>query len=242
MEELKSSLHLIREAIKERSVVKQDVYSNTKSVFHQFRECLEAIVSELAEEVEKIDTRVEIRLHEESEYEIHLKFGGDLLLFTMHTNVFNFEETHSIHQTEYVKADPSRSYCGMINFHNFLADSYKYNRGNDLGFLIARVFVNKENHFFVEGHRQLGFLYNDFEHAVLNKVYVRAIIESAILFSLEFELTAPPFEAIKEISVHEMRVLSQQAGLITTKRPGYKFYTEESNLPKAKKKSDEPKK
>ena len=50
----------------------------------------------------------------------------------------------------------------MINIYNFLADSFKYNRLNDVGYLVGRVFLNKDLHYFVEGKRQLGFLYNDF--------------------------------------------------------------------------------
>ena len=43
-----------------------------------------------------------------------------------------------------------RTYCGVINMYNFLSDSFKYNRENDLGYLIGRMFINKENTF-VEG-------------------------------------------------------------------------------------------
>jgi len=34
----------------------------------------------------------------------------------------------------------------MISIYNFLSDSFKFNRVNDIGYLIARVFTNKENH------------------------------------------------------------------------------------------------
>ena len=40
---------------------------------------------------------------------------------------------------------------------------------NDLGYLIGRIFINHENHFMVQGKRQLGFLYNDFINQLLIK-------------------------------------------------------------------------
>ena len=45
----------------------------------------------------------------------------------------------------------------MINIYNFLSDSFVYDRERDLGYLVARVFLNKEGHFFVQGKKQLGF-------------------------------------------------------------------------------------
>ena len=38
-----------------------------------------------------------------------------------------------------------------------------------MGYCIGRIFINKENHYFVEGKRQLGFLYNDFMNSKMNK-------------------------------------------------------------------------
>ena len=52
---------------------------------------------------------------------------------------------------KYVKEDKMRSFCGVIHVYNFLNDSFKYNRLNDVGNLVARIFVNKDKHFFVEG-------------------------------------------------------------------------------------------
>jgi hypothetical protein len=42
-------------------------------------------------------------------------------------------------------------YFGVVNVYNFLSDSFRYNRERDLGYLVARIFLNKEGHFFVQG-------------------------------------------------------------------------------------------
>ena len=224
---MQDSRQLIIESLKQRAIPKQDVFSNTLSVFSRFKQHVETMSNEISAIAAKLDKRLDIRLLYTGEFEVQFKVAGDVLVFSMHSNVFNFDDSHEIHQTDYVKADPTRSYCGLISIHNFLADTYKYNRLGDRGLMIARIMVNKENHFFVEGQRQLGFLYNDFANAELNEVYIRAIIESAILYSFEFELITPPYEASKEITLQEMKLMSAQAGLKTTKHPGYKFSYEQ---------------
>jgi len=93
------------------------------------------------------------------------------------------------------------SYCGIIYIYNFLADSFKYNRLDDLGYLIGRIFINRENHYFVEGKRQMGFLYNNFGTAVIDKKALRAIIETAIMYAMEFDLLVPPYDVVKIASV-----------------------------------------
>jgi hypothetical protein len=127
----------------------------------------------------------------------------------------------------YVKDDPERSYCGMINFYNFLADSFKYERRQDSGYLIARMFVNKDRHFFVEGKRQLGFLFNNFSDSIITAESIRSIVETAILYAMEFDLYTPHYNDMKEISIGEMVHESSVMRVKTAKRMGYKFSQEE---------------
>lgn len=223
MPNMESGIPRIVQDIETKSFAKQDVYHNTLEAFQQCKKVVQQTVDDLQEALRGKDHEVDISLEEPSTYELRLKIAGDIILFTMHSNVFNFDEQHSIHQSAYVKEDPTRAYCGSIQVYNFLADSFKFNRLTDLGYLIARVFLNKENHFFVEGHRQLGFLYNDFDNFVLNDIYFRAIVEACIQYSLDFDLIAPPFEATRQISVQAMQLMSMQAGWKTSKIPGYKL-------------------
>src|SRR5436190_22880765 len=107
-------------------------------------------------------------------------------------------------KTSYVRDNPARSFCGMIYVYNFLADSLKYNRASDVGYMIARVFTNNELHYFVEGKRQLGFLYNDFANKVIDKKGLRDVVESAIIYALDFDLFTPPFDEMQEVSVSQI--------------------------------------
>lgn len=156
-------------------------------------------------------------------FEIDLKFGGDVLLFMMHTNVFQFPRNHEVMTTPYVKEDPSRSYCGIINIYNFIADSFKYNRINDIGYLIGRIFVNKENHYFIEGKRELGFLYNNFGTNELDEQRADEIIRAAIKYTVNFDLLTPNYDIVKFVTVNDMKSTLDSISLKTGKRLGYKF-------------------
>lgn len=214
---------LILKMLKEKSVVKQNVYHNTLKVFAEFKEVLKEVTAELSKKAEAIDKRLEIRYDDKTEFEAEIKVAGDVLVFYMHTNVFDFDKSHPIWKTSYVKNNEQNSFCGMINIYNFLSDSFKYNRSRDVGYLIARVFVNHELHYFVEGKRQLGFLYNDISHDVMDKQAIRNVVESAILYSLSFDLFVPQFDNVKEVSVQEIQEVSSAIQLKTAKRLGFRF-------------------
>src|SRR5262249_52621473 len=156
------------------------VFAKTKQVFTDLKTTLREIYSDLKSSANVRD-KLSIEFLERGEYEVEFRIAGDSIFFVMHTNVFTFDHDHSMWKTSYIQQDNSRSYCGVIYIYNFLADSFRYNRVNDIGYMIARLYINKELHFFVEGKRQMGFLYNDFSRAVLDKDKIRSVLESAIL-------------------------------------------------------------
>jgi hypothetical protein len=209
--------------LRDKSLLKQDVYRKTLSVFRQFKDIILTIGKEYAEYSKQNGNSVSFQLKEKSEFEIELHFGGDILLFMMHTNVFEFSREHEVMKTPYIRENKSRSYCGVINIYNFLADSFKYNRVNDLGYLIGRVFINNELHYFIEGKREIGFLYQNFATSVVDQNSIRAIIESAIGYTLNFDLLTPPFDAVKEVTVFDIQTTSDYMKLRTGKRLGFKF-------------------
>ena len=227
----KESAHdLIIKTLREKSCMKQDVYQNTLAVFKILKKTLKKISSDIKKEMKSVDERIGIEYREKGDYEAELKVAGDVLIFYMHTNIFNFDTSHNISKTSYVQEDDFRSFCGMITVHNFLADSFKYDRINDVGYMIARIFINREKHYFVEGKRQLGFLYNDFVNAVIDKKAVREIVESAILYALNFDLFTPPYDEVKEISVKDFQEVTKNMMLKTGKRMGFVFQADSDQI------------
>jgi hypothetical protein len=229
MEKL-SPRDLIIKTLKEKSSLKQDVFANTQTVFAAFKSIAKNMAADLQKEAKTIDKRLIIEFKDKGEYEFELRVAGDLLIFMMHTNVFEFDKNHAVWKSSYLKSDITRSFCGIINIYNFLNDSFKYNRVNDLGYVIGRVFINRENHFFAEGKRQLGFLYNDFVNAVIDENQVKSILESTILYSLEFDLFTPPFDSIKEVSVLDMQQATESMQIKTGKRLGFRFQADSDEI------------
>lgn len=219
--DLNSNREAILHALQSKSCLKQQIFQNTIDVFDVFKKEAEALVNELVQATKNNPTVVELEYAENGAYEFQVKIAGDTIIFTMHTNVFNFYDDHSIHKIGYTEKNKENIYCGMIEIYNFLSDSFRYDRLNDTGYLIGRLFINRENHFFVEGTRQLGFLYNDFANMILNPVYIKAILESAILYSIDFDLWAPAFAEVQELSVAEMITKNGVTPHKTAKRLGF---------------------
>lgn len=207
----------------EKSQVKFLVNENTQKVFKEFKYAAKQLHLDIKKDIPAIHRNMTCSFKDKGDFEAELKIASDLILFTMHTNTFQFPRDHALMQTSYIKEDPSRSFCGVIYIYNYLADSFKYNRFNDVGYLVGRVFVNKESHFFVEGKRELGFMFNNFAAEPLDAEKIRQIVESAVLYSIDFDLLTPTFDQVKEVSVQEMMNYSSALSLKTGKRLGFRF-------------------
>ncbi len=207
-----------------KASLKQEVYKKTHNSFKLLKEAAQTLAKEFEPELKKQKTSIPIVYIDRNEFEFELKFAGDVLIFTMHTNVFEFSRYHEVMRTHYVREDKDRSYCGIINIYNFLADSFKYKRMNDIGYMIGRVFVNKDEHYFIEGKKEIGMLYNTFGKTIINKEEAVKILESAVLFTINFDLLTPPYDNVKEVSLFEFE--SKQESLKkpkTGKRLGFQF-------------------
>lgn len=207
--------------------LKQVVYDNTLDTFNLLKEVLLEIEEGCNSKLRGVDKRVQLDYRDRGKFEAQLKVAGDLLIFSMHSNIFEFDRSHGVWKTSYVQKDKTNSYCGIINIYNFLSDSFKYNRADDLGYLIARLFVNKEKRYFVEGKRQLGFLYSNFGKEPIDKKTTLKIIQTAILYSMEFDLLVPPYDHVKIASVAQMNKKIQSSVLQTGKRLGFQFNSDD---------------
>ncbi len=230
MMDFKESQDLIFKTVKEKSTLKQDLFSNTLLNFKVMKQVLKEIGDDLKSKMEAVDERVVVEYRDIDEYEAHLRIAGDIIIFNMHTNVFKFDNQHSLWKTSYLKADESKGYTGIINIYNFLNDSLKFNRLNDSGYLIARLFINKENHYMIEGKRQLGFLYNDLMNSIIDKDEIRSIVQSVVLYTLDFDLFVPPYNLVKEVSVNDIKQISDGLKLKTAKRLGFKFEADNADI------------
>ncbi|MBQ0112080.1 MAG: hypothetical protein KBT03_03030 [Bacteroidales bacterium] len=194
------------------------VIENTTVAFNLMRDCAKEIMDYMHKEYPK-----EFVFTNKSEREFEIRFGSDILVFMMHTNVFEFSRNHEVMRTPYIMQDKERSFSGMISIYNFLTDSFDYNRDYDLGYLIGRVFINKENHYFIEGKREVGMLYSSFNTSIINRESVESIIKSSMEYANNFDLLTPPFDEVKAITVGEILSTVASKSHFTAKRLGFEF-------------------
>ncbi|MCD4696718.1 MAG: hypothetical protein K8S16_10815 [Bacteroidales bacterium] len=211
------------DSLVKKATLKQLVYRNTLNTL----KLLKKGMLDLADKYENLDSedakKIPFIYIDKSKFEAELKFAGDTLVFMMHTNVFEFPRDHEIVKSQYVKEDKERSFCGIINIFNFLSDSFKYNRIYDVGYLIGRIFVNKDMNYFIEGKREIGFLFTNFGNSVMNQKNACTILESSIYYTINFDLLTPPYERVKEVTVQEFNAAVDSMQIKTGKRLGFKF-------------------
>ena len=214
----------ILEAIINKSTLKQHIFDNTFTTFNELKDVLFEIASELDDDLDgKLDKRVRIEYRDRGKFEAQLQIASDLLIFQMHTDIFEFDSNHIIWQNEYVQAERDNSYCGVINIYNFLSDSFKFNRNADEGYLIGRIFINREKCFFVEGKRQTLVRPMAFGQNKITREALVAIMESAINYAINFDLLMPPYEENKRVTVDQFNTKMDNSKFVTGKRLGYDF-------------------
>ncbi len=214
----------------QKASLKQDVYKNTVKTFNLFKEGIKSTIDGFRVKAQKSKYEIPFEFRKRGDFEIEMKFAGDVLIFMMHTNVFEIPRDHFVMRSSYVKEDKDRAYCGIINIYNFLSDSFKYHRVNDSGYLIGRIFVNKDMHYFIEGKREIGMIFNNFVTSEMTENAACTIVESAIRYTINFDLLTPPYEAVKEANVYSFLNEVDSMSLKTGKRLGFQFQADKDEI------------
>src|SRR5665811_158784 len=128
--------------LKEKSLIKQKVFDNTLESFCIVKDVLKNLAREVNTSLAGMDSRIRLEYTDRSNFDAQIKVAGDILLFSMHSNIFQFDREHPAWKTTYIQKNKYNAYSGIINIYNFLSDSFKYARLDDLGYLIARIFIN----------------------------------------------------------------------------------------------------
>jgi len=207
-----------------KAAIKQQVYKNTVQSFYILKKVLKQLEAEYTRILKEKNYNGPFPQYDErGPFEVEFSIGSDLLIFSLYSDIFEFDRNHPIWKLKYLQEDALRSYCGIINIYNFLNDSFKYSRMNDLGYLVARVFINHEKHFFVEGKRQSDELLKDFAMDTISPGFLREIIEIAISYSVQFDLLVPPYDQVKIATVDQMFQKISHSKMSTGKRLGFSF-------------------
>lgn len=209
-----------------KSEEKLKSFNHTLEVFQSLKNVLHELSGEINDEVNN-NRVIKVEYRDKGLYEAQLQFASDILIFNMHTNVFQFNRDHAVWNLDYVKLNKYNTLCGVINVYNFLADSFKKNRVTDEGYLIARIFINHDGYFFIEGKRLGEYNVSTFGSRKLDDAIIVDIVETLMLYAMNFDLLVPPFDTVKVVEVDQMNTKIENSKISTGKRLGYSFNTDD---------------
>ncbi len=219
--------HIV-EILKEKASLNQLVYEKTLSVFSELKDTLQEYSVEANEMLEGSERRIRFVYQDRGKFEAQVQIASDVLFFSMHTNVFTFDRGKSVWKSDYIISDKTNAYCGIINIYNFLADSLKYNRSEDQGYLVARIFINKEGKYMVEGKRQTKMPHGHFSDEPITEEILITIFENAISYSVtEFDLLVPPYDYSKLVTLEQINTKIDHSKIRTGKRLGFDFCSDD---------------
>ena len=191
-------------------------------------ECLCDVLKGLADEYNKILNRKTTVIFERAASHVaKFTIDADVLVFSQHTDIFQFDRDHKVWQTPYVNEDQTRTFTGVVNVYNFLTDSFRYDRDEDYGYLVARVFVNKDNSYFVEGKRQRSTGVEHFGEAKLDSNNWRRVVETALKYVVEFDALVPPYETVAVTDMVHLKQAILTSKTKTAKRLGFSFNSDD---------------
>jgi hypothetical protein len=207
----KDPIDCIKNLLENKSTAKQATYRHVMNAFAVFSNEAKRVVDELLNRAHPDDQDVTVEYNTISEHEFDVKLAGDMLIFVMHTNIVTFDDTHPIMKEEYITTNEVNRYFGQIMIYNFMADSLKFNRTNDPGYLLARLLINHDNRFFIEGEKQLAE-YNKISEEPITEEILRRIVKIVLRMAIENDLIAPPFTQVKSITLHQKREHTLELG------------------------------
>jgi hypothetical protein len=196
-------LDYITKLLESKSAAKQTTYKHLLVAFSMLSKESKRVTTELKKKANPNDKDVTIEFNAINEHEFHVKLAGDLLIFVLHTNIVTLPDNHLIMQDNYMKLNEVNRYFGQIMIYNFMSDSLKFNRVNDPGYLLARLMINHENRFFIEGEGQLATLFNKVSEDPLTSATVDALVKISLAIAIENDLVAMPYPDVKFITLYQ---------------------------------------
>jgi hypothetical protein len=193
----------IKQMLESKSTAKQTTFKHLQEAFHLLSSDSKRIISELNNKAHPADTDVTVEFKDHGKHEFHLKLAGDLLIFVMHTNIITFHDDHEILKDDYFRLNDVNRYFGQVNVYNFMYDSLRYHRNNDPGYLIARIMINHEKHFFIEGEQQLTSLYPTISKSPITEEDLQTIVKICLKIAIKNDLMAPPYNKVKSITLNQ---------------------------------------
>jgi hypothetical protein len=212
MEPEQDPLEHIQRMLENKSTAKQITYKILINAFESLARESKRVVGELKKRVKPSDQDVTVDFKRINEHEFQVKLAGDLLIFVVHTNIVTFDEGHEVMKDPYIKENEINRYFGQIMIYNFMSDSIKFNRVNDPGYLLARLLVNHDGRYIVEGEGKVGIVYSHISPAPITEHDLNVLVKLGLTLAIENDLMAPPYPDVKFITLYQKLEKTQELG------------------------------
>ena len=198
MESDTSNRNKIINILQTKGLTKIQCFNRALEVFQEFKNTIHETTGLINDQLPN-NRMLKIEYRDKGKFEALIQFGDDILIFNMHTDIFQFSEDHPVCNLPYSLENENNTLCAVFNVYNFLSNSFKYNRESDEGYLIGRIFINHEGYFFIEGKDLEDYNSKIFGTLKISETILVNIIERMILFTLNFDLLVPEYDKIKVI-------------------------------------------
>ncbi|MBY0433664.1 MAG: hypothetical protein K2U26_06105 [Cyclobacteriaceae bacterium] len=212
MEPEQDPLMHIQRLLENKSTAKQVTYKNLIHAFDLLAKESKRVIGELKKMVKPSDQDVTFDFKRVNDHEFMVKLAGDLLIFVLHTNIVTFDESSEVMKDPYVRENDINRYFGQIMIYNFMSDSIKYNRVNDPGYLLARLLINHDGRYIVEGEGKLGMVFSHISPSAITEHDLNILVKLALTLAIENDLMAPPYPQVKFITLFQKMEKTQELG------------------------------
>ncbi|MBL7845936.1 MAG: hypothetical protein JNL40_00605 [Cyclobacteriaceae bacterium] len=196
-------LNRIQQLLEYKSTAKQVTYKRLIHAFETLAKESKRVISELKKRAKPSDADVTLDFKRINEHEFQVKVAGDMVIFVLHTNIVTFEDSHDVMKDAYIQSAEINRYFGQIMIYNFMSDSLQFHRINDPGYLLARLLINHEGRYIIEGEGKLGVVFSHISESPITETDLNILVKLALTLAIENDLTAPPYNQVKFITLHQ---------------------------------------
>jgi len=205
-------LERIRTMLEYKSTAKQITYKKLLTAFDILAKESKRIITELKKKVKPGDSDVTLDFRKINAHEFQMKAAADMVIFVLHTNIVTFDDAHEIMKDPYIRAAELNRYFGQIMIYNFMSDSLEFNRLNDPGYLLARLLINHEGRYIIEGEGKLGVVFSHISDSPITEADLIILVKLALTLAIENDLTALPYPQVKFITLNQKLEKTQELG------------------------------
>lgn len=206
---------IIKESI-QRNNVKETALINGNNLFAIF----ETVFRQLTIENSFSDI-FKSKLLKVTSNEIQFQFGNEVIIALIHPQSINAAGVIQANSEKYIKENALRTICSMVLIYSFRLHALEKSEAESNGFLLARIFINADNHFFVESHQPQPFLWNQIGDNEVKQESVKQILSNCLHLSQQIQLYAPSYSDISVINLSDKDLILENSNSNNAHRLGF---------------------